>query len=314
MKKISLFATIFVAFFAFGVMNVDAKEIVVNDEAELKQAVTDAVSGDVIVLNTSIDVTGAITVENKEITIDGTENHYTLYGNRDATGTVTDNITLVTAVNEGAIVHLKNVNLYDSPKYGIQAYNGGYVSIDNVTIENCKYGAILVNAGTVEIINLSLGKNGEPNNKGIEISKSINLADSDKQPNIIMNGTINSALDEGVIYFADDANDGTTGFVIENSETTSDKILVNGETAVITDSNNEVKYTSNEAKEGTVIEGEEYTPNIEVTDPEPTTPETPVEEVSNEENPETSDGILLFLGLTAVGIAGSVLTYRRLHN
>lgn len=38
---------------------------------------------------------------------------------------------------------------------------------------------------------------------------------------------------------------------------------------------------------------------------------TPVEEV---ENPETSDGILLFLGLTVVGFAGVALTYRRLHN
>ena len=47
----------------------------------------------------------------------------------------------------------------------------------------------------------------------------------------------------------------------------------------------------------------------------PVDPETPVEEVKDEvANPETSDGILLFLGLTAVGIAGSVLTYRRLHN
>ena len=41
---------------------------------------------------------------------------------------------------------------------------------------------------------------------------------------------------------------------------------------------------------------------------------TPVEEVSTEENPETSDGIVLFLGLTIVGFAGVALTYRRLHN
>ena len=55
------------------------------------------------------------------------------------------------------------------------------------------------------------------------------------------------------------------------------------------------------------------------TDPEipvtPVEPETPAEEVKNEEeNPETSDGILLFLGLTVVGFAGVALTYRRLHN
>ena len=43
--------------------------------------------------------------------------------------------------------------------------------------------------------------------------------------------------------------------------------------------------------------------------------DNPKEEVSEEvANPETSDGILLFLGLTVVGIAGVALTYRRLHN
>ena len=53
-------------------------------------------------------------------------------------------------------------------------------------------------------------------------------------------------------------------------------------------------------------------PEIPVT---PVEPETPTEEVKNEEtNPETSDGILLFLGLTVVGFAGVALTYRRLHN
>ena len=66
-------------------------------------------------------------------------------------------------------------------------------------------------------------------------------------------------------------------------------------------------------KADTVVEGDEYVPNIDVTDP--VVPETPVEEVKNEEvNPETSDGILLFLGLTVVGFAGTALAYRRLHN
>ena len=32
------------------------------------------------------------------------------------------------------------------------------------------------------------------------------------------------------------------------------------------------------------------------------------------ENPNTSDGVLLFLGLTVVGFAGVALAYRRLHN
>lgn len=48
---------------------------------------------------------------------------------------------------------------------------------------------------------------------------------------------------------------------------------------------------------------------------EPTTPPTEQEKVEDTtENPETSDGIL-FLGLLAiVGVAGTALTYKRLHN
>ena len=53
--------------------------------------------------------------------------------------------------------------------------------------------------------------------------------------------------------------------------------------------------------------------DIPVVDEEPTIPEEVTEEVSNEENPETSDGILLFLGLTVVGFAGTALAYRRLQ-
>lgn len=127
-----------------------------------------------------------------------------------------------------------------------------------------------------------------------------------------MNGTLSSDIEENVIRFADDANDRTTGFIIENKETTTDKILVKGNTVVVTDATNEIKYQSNELQQGATFEGEEYTPNIDVTDPiEPT---EPTEEVNNETNPETSDGILLFLGLTIVGFVGTALTYRRLHN
>ena len=51
---------------------------------------------------------------------------------------------------------------------------------------------------------------------------------------------------------------------------------------------------------------EELTPVTDVTEP--------TEEVSNEENPNTSDSILLFLGLTIVGFVGTAFTYKKLHN
>ena len=320
MKKINFFATLFIAVFALGVVNVSAKEIPVTDEATFKDALNSAVTGDTVVLNNSITLSSkdsAPGVTDKEITIDGKD--FTITGWRDEAGSLSSNQSIITAGANG-IVHIKNVTLTNAQKYGVQAYNGGYVSLENVTINDCRYGGILLNAGTIEVISLNLGFNGQnPDgqggilNNGIEVSTSVKLNEPNAIPSIIMNGTINSTEKDNVIYFASDANDNTKGFIVENTDTTTDKILVNGTTAVITDANNEVKYESNELKEGTVFEGEDYTPNIEVTDP--VEPETPVEEVKNEEvNPETSDGIALFLGLTIVGFAGTALAYRRLHN
>lgn len=63
----------------------------------------------------------------------------------------------------------------------------------------------------------------------------------------------------------------------------------------------------------TALDAAEYRP--EVTE-EPTTPPTEQGRVEDTEetNPETSDGILLFLGLAVIGLAGTTLAYRRLHN
>ncbi len=323
MKKINFFATLFIAVFALGVVNVSAKEIPVTDEATFRDALNSAVTGDTVVLNNSITLSkkdNSPGVADKEITIDG--NDFTITGWRDEAGSLSSDQSIITAGANG-IVHLKNVTLTNAQKYGVQAFNGGYVSLENVTINDCRYGGILLNAGTIEVISLNLGFNGQnPDgqggilNNGIEVSTSVKLNEPNAIPSIIMNGTINSTEKDNVIYFASDANDNTKGFIVENTDTTTDKILVNGTTAVITDANNEVKYESNELKEGTVFEGEDYTPNIEVTDPvEPTTPsEEANSDTNGEENPETSDGILLFLGLTVVGFAGVALTYKKLHN
>lgn len=323
MKKINFFATLFITVFALGVVNVSAKEIPVTDEATFRDALNSAVTGDTVVLNNSITLSSkdnAPGVTDKEITIDG--KNFTITGWRDEAGSLSADQSIITAGANG-IVHIKNVTLTEAQKYGVHAYNGGYVSLENVTINDCRYGGILLNAGTIEVISLNLGFNGQnPDgqggilNNGIEVSTSVKLTDPNAIPSIIMNGTINSTEKDNVIYFASDANDNTTGFIVENTDTTTDKILVNGTTAVITDANNEVKYESNELKEGTVFEGEDYTPNIEVTDPvEPTTPsEEANSDTNGEENPETSDGILLFLGLTVVGFAGVALTYKKLHN
>jgi len=274
------------------IVNTNAKESVkVANTEELKEAVLFASNGDVIELTDNIKLDSqddSVAVSGKEITIDGAG--FTITGWRDdEIEKPSGNQSIIVALQTGAVVHLKNVKLVDSQKYGVQAYDGGYIDLDNVEINNCRYGAILVNAGTVEIINLKLGSNGESANNGIEVSKSVNITNPDSVPSIVMNGTITSTLKDNVIRFADDDNAAITGFIIVNKETSVDKILVNDTTVVITDKNNEIKFVSNELKEGTEIKGDDYVPND--SEDNNTTPEVP----AGEDNPETSDALLLII-------------------
>lgn len=290
-RKIAFLLVIGLGFF-MPIVNTNAKESVkVANKEELKEAVLFASNGDVIELTDNIKLDSqddSIDVSGKEITIDGAG--FTITGWRDdEIEKPSGNQSIIVALQTGAVVHLKNVKLVDSQKYGVQAYDGGYIDLDNVEINNCRYGAILVNAGTVEIINLKLGSNGESANNGIEVSKSVNITNPDSVPSIVMNGTITSTLKDNVIRFADDDNAATTGFIIVNKETSVDKILVNDTTVVITDKNNEIKFVSNELKEGTEIKGDDYVPND--SEDNNTTPEVP----AGEDNPETSDALLLII-------------------
>lgn len=290
-RKIAFLLVIGLGFF-MPIVNTNAKESVkVANKEELKEAVLFASNGDVIELTDNIKLDSqddSIDVSGKEITIDGAG--FTITGWRDdEIEKPSGNQSIIVALQTGAVVHLKNVKLVDSQKYGVQAYDGGYIDLDNVEINNCRYGAILVNAGTVEIINLKLGSNGESANNRIEVSKSVNITNPDSVPSIVMNGTITSTLKDNVIRFADDDNAATTGFIIVNKETSVDKILVNDTTVVITDKNNEIKFVSNELKEGTEIKGDDYVPND--SEDNNTTPEVP----AGEDNPETSDALLLII-------------------
>lgn len=296
---------------------VDAKTITVGDQGDytsLKEAVTAAESGDIISLTKDVTINSKeeiVEITGKEITIDGGEG-VTITGYRDDTPKeeIGGNHSLITA-SVGAKIHLKNVTLIDSQKYGVQAYDGGYVSLDNVTINNCRFGAVLINAGTIEVINVKLGSNGETENNGIEVSKSIKLEGSANQPQLIMNGTIASDKKENVIRFASDENDATTEFIIENKENSTDKILANGNTVVITDSNNDVKFTSNEAT--ATVDGDKYVDDSKPTEPtEPT--DKPTEEAGNEvKNPQTFDGITIIFALLGLSLVATGICFRKLY-
>lgn len=237
-----------------------ASNTTVNNEEDLMNAINNASEGDVIELSTNIVLTKPIEIPGKNITINGKGNVIT----RESTNWTPNgsNGTLITA-GAGAKLTLSNVTLKDAQKYGIQAYDGGYVVVNNVTIANCGFGAILVNGGTLEVKGLHLQKNGTPNNNGIEIAKGDAVA-SANIPTVIMNGTISSTEKENVIYVAEN-NPNLSKFEVRNTDTTTHKLLINDNKIVVTDKDNTILYTSNEVK-NIEVTGEDYvekTPEVE---------------------------------------------------
>ncbi len=232
----------------------------VNDEEELRQAITDSQSGDVIELSKNIVLTSPIEITGKELTINGNGNTVT----RAAEGwnAAGDNGSLITVGGTGSKLTLRNLTLAGAQKYGAQTYNGAYLILDGVTVDNNGFGGILVNAGTLEVRSVNLKRNGQQSNNGIEIAKGNSVSTGDNKPTVIMNGTITSTEEDNVIYIA--INDQLTEFEVKNTDTTVDKILTQGNKVVITDPNNNIKYESNESEEIT-ISGETFTENVIVT-------------------------------------------------
>ena len=160
----------------------------VNDETELRNAINEATENDVIELSTDIVLKAPIEITDKNITINGKGNAIT---REETNWSPNGNNGTLISVGSKAKVELKNVTLKNSQKYGVQSYNGGYVILNGVTITNCGYGAVLANAGTVEVKDLTLQKNGTPNNNGIEIAKG-DATDEANIPEVIMNGTLSN--------------------------------------------------------------------------------------------------------------------------
>ena len=256
--KITLFFVVLVAVLLLVPSIVNAADVATGDD--LVSAVNNATDNEVINLTTDVTLTTAVEVSNKTITING--NGFSIIGSENLQGVSSPaNKTLITAM-QGSKVTLQNVTLKDSPKYGVQAYNGGHVVLNNVTINNCEYGGVLNNGARVEIIDLTLGFNGTPSNNGIELGKG-QLLPTEIKPVLVMNGTLKSEQKENVIYIA--SNDELTEFEVENTETSTDKLYISGNKVVVTDENNSVKFESNESDRTTADSGEEFIPNVVVT-------------------------------------------------
>ena len=203
----------------------------VYDETSLNNEISSADAGATITLQNDITVTKPIVIT-KELTIDG--NGHNIVGSNDWTST-SGNQTMFTAQLSGAKLTLKNINLKNGPKYGVQSYDGATVILDRVSISGFRYGGVLANGGNVEVINLHLGINGANENNGIEIDKGVSATNN---PSLTMNGILTSDTNKNVIVPAQ--NGYLTDFTITNTENSVNKVVLSGNKVVLTDSNNNV--------------------------------------------------------------------------
>ena len=202
-----------------------------TDEDTLNTAIQNVDEGGTVKVQNNITITKPISIQ-KELTIDG--NGYTIVGSTEWTST-SGNQTMFTASSSRAKLILKNIDLNNGPKYGVQAYDGGTIILNNVSITGFRYGGVLVNGGNVEIIDLHLGTNGTGANNGIEIDQGAAVT---SKPTLTMNGTLTSDSKENVVRPA--TNGSLTEFTITNTENTTNKVVIAGDKVVLTDENNNV--------------------------------------------------------------------------
>ena len=233
MNKTIKFIIFFIAILAisFFIPNFTKAATPVTDESSLLSAISSVGDGETITLQNNITVKAPIVIQ-KQVTIDG--NGYTITGSSDWTST-SGNQTMFTAQFSAGKLTLKNVNLQNGPKYGVQSYDGATVILNNVSITGFKYGGVLANGGNVEIIDLHLGYNGTTANNGIEIAKG---AAATNNPTLTMNGVLTSDTTENVVRVAE--NDSLTEFTITNTPNTTNKVVLTDNSIVLTDENNNV--------------------------------------------------------------------------
>ena len=230
--KIMLFLTlIMLAVLCMPIVSNAASTETATDEESLITAINNVDDGGTVEIQNNITVTKPIVIQ-KELTIDG--NGYTVAGSTDWTST-SGNQTMFTAQLAAGKLTLKDINLNNGPKYGVQAYDGATVILNNVSIVGFRYGGVLVNGGNVEVIDLHLGFNGTDTNNGIEIDKG---AAATNNPTLTMNGTLTSDVNENVVRPATNGN--LTEFTVTNTENTTNKVVVAGDKVVLTDENNNV--------------------------------------------------------------------------
>lgn len=285
-----VFAFVFMLVPFMGVQAETAIEV--TDEASLIAALE---TGGSIILKNDIAVKNPLHAM-KDATILG--DGFTLSSDPTFERETSGNGSLIT-VHSGATVTFEDITIVNDAtrsKYGIQAYDGGIAVLDGVTIENCKFGAILVNGGGLVVVDLTMSGNAY----GIEFGRGTSVTNN---PVILMMGTINGNQDT-LLWLAENDNLEKVEFANVQGSAMTLSYDENANTLVLKDDEETVVATSNEAKDGLELIEQEIDLDDD-TETEPTPEQTPSEPAEN--NPDTADiNVMLIASLAAVGILGTV--------
>ena len=230
--KIALFTVVLVASLLLftNVSKAATKEV--GTEADLRSAladssVTEITLTDDITMNAPIEVNHTVTINGDNNDLIGSDEWKTKVENKELTG----NQTILTST--AGTLTLQNMSISNSPKYGVQAFNGSVV-LSNVSISDCGFGGVLVNGGTVTVKYLYLGYNGAEANNGIEIDQGTSTG----TPKLVMDGSITTSQSENVVRTADNAN--LKSFIVENTEDSSYKVVIADRQLTLKNSLNQV--------------------------------------------------------------------------
>lgn len=171
MKK---FLAIFLAAAMVVTMSVVGFAAPVDSEEALRQAVTQ--NGAEITLTDDITVSSPLRVTGKNVTIDGA-GQYSISASPDFAGTGKDG-SVITVTGSAVLKNLTvDGNKATNQKYGVQVYGvGSTMELTGVTIQNCKWGAMIVNGGSANANGLTL-KN---NDWGVEVDNGVNIPEGTK--------------------------------------------------------------------------------------------------------------------------------------
>lgn len=287
LKKVLGF--IVLAFVLVPMINVRAEGIKTNvgTEEELRNAL---VSGGDIVLTGNIEVKAPL-YANVAATIDGagfTISASDTFTNDGANGSIL-------AVMNGAEVVLNDITINKAVKYGVQAYDGGIVSLNGVTITNSGFGAVLINGGGLIVLDLTMNDN----TFGIEFGKGAFVTN---EPAMLMNGTISGNQVDPIVLAT---NDNLGEVVVGNMPDSEMKLAVDGKKLVLKDKDGTVVATSNEANSGVVVKEEA------VDEPIPTPTPTPVPDNTPSENPNTNDNVGTYIVLAILGFSALAFSSKK---